>query len=178
MVRELGSPHPEFLDFTTDEVLGEVTLVEDIPARREVVREVQDAAKAIIEGEQVLYDGVELFTAIMLADEQDAAHRAVRLAEMAASVDQLSRKIACEVAPSPLGLLAEHVSAIEQGISCEDMDALHYDSLRLLQGWDAPLPPRPISSPDPEEEGYGPPWLDFMINTAVSQPVDPESLTD
>ena len=54
-----------------DAALGEVALVEDIPARREVVREVQDAAKAIVEEERVLRDGVELFTAIMLADHNE-----------------------------------------------------------------------------------------------------------
>ena len=80
IVRELGSPHPEAIDAAADAALGEVALVEDIPARREVVREVQDAAKAIIEGEQVLYDKVELFTAIMLADQHDANHRAVESA--------------------------------------------------------------------------------------------------
>jgi len=101
IVRELGSPHPEFLDFTADEALGEVALVEEIPARREVVREVQVAAKAIIEGDQVLHDGVELFTAIMLADAHDADLAAVRLAEMAASVDQLSRKIAADLMVNP-----------------------------------------------------------------------------
>lgn len=71
IVRELGSPHPEAIDAAADAALGEVALVEDIPARREVVREVQDAAKAIVEGERVLHDGVELFTAIMLADHNE-----------------------------------------------------------------------------------------------------------
>ena len=71
IVRELGSPHPEAIDAAADAALGEVALVEDIPARREVVREVQDAAKAIVEGERVLRDGVELFTAIMLADHNE-----------------------------------------------------------------------------------------------------------
>ena len=70
-MRELGSPHPEAIDAAADAALGEVALVEEIPARREVVREVQDAAKAIVEGERVLRDGVELFTAIMLADRNE-----------------------------------------------------------------------------------------------------------
>lgn len=110
MVRELGSPHPEAIDAAADAALGEVALVEDIPARREVVREVQVAAKAIIEGEKVLYDKVELFTAIMLADQHDADHRAVESA-----IDHFIRK------------------------------------------WAA---------------------ADFKVNPAVSQLVDPESLTD
>ena len=80
IVRELGSPHPEAIDAAADAALGEVALVEDIPARREVVGEVQDAAKAIVDGEKVLHDGVELFTAIMLADHAESTERAFEIA--------------------------------------------------------------------------------------------------
>ena len=77
------------LEDAANAALGEVALVEEIPARREVVREVEAACKAISEGERVLYDGVELFTAIMLADEHDAAHRAVEIAcEVAAQKEE------------------------------------------------------------------------------------------
>ena len=59
----------------------------------------QAAAKAIIEGDQVLYDGVELFTAIMLADQHDANHRAV---EMAVALHRAAKIAAdLEVNPAP-----------------------------------------------------------------------------
>ncbi len=99
IVRELGSPHPEAIDAAADAALGEVALVEDIPARREVVREVQAAAKAIVEGDQVLYGKVELFTAIMLADQHDANHRAV---EMSVALHRAAKIAAdLEVNPAP-----------------------------------------------------------------------------